>query len=378
MSAIEPFSLAIPDETITDLHRRLDAVRWPEKELVPDWSQGVPLAQMKALISHWRKNYDWRRCEKMLNGFSQFKTTIDGVGIHFLHIRSPNPNALPLIMTHGWPGSVIEFHKVIGPLTDPVRYGGNPADAFHLVIPSIPGYGFSDKPTETGWKVQKIAQTWGKLMERLGYSRYVAQGGDWGSLITTFMGVQKPKGLAAIHTNLPVVLPLPPYENLSAEEAAMMARLEYYARWDGGYSDEQASRPQTLGYSLADSPVGQAAWIYEKFWSWCDCNGDPTNVLTRDEMLDNIMLYWLSNSGASSARLYWESFHGVFVATKVDLPVGCSIFPKDIYKAPRSWADKCYPNLIHWNELDTGGHFAAFEQPKLFTEELRTCFRKIR
>lgn len=378
MSQIEPFKIAIPDEAITDLHRRLDAVRWPDKEVVPDWSQGVPLAQMRALAAYWRNEYDWRRCEAALNALGQYKTTIDGLSIHFLHIRSPNPNALPLIMTHGWPGSVIEFLKVIGPLSDPAAHGGDPADAFHLVIPSMPGYAFSEAPKSTGWGVERTAELWAKLMDRLGYTRFVAQGGDWGSVVTTMMGVQRPKGLAAIHVNMPIVLPLPPFENLSPEEADMIAAIEHYNRWDSGYSTEQASRPQTIGYSLADSPIGQAAWIYEKFWKWSDCNGDPTNALTRDEMLDNIMLYWLTNTGASSARLYWESYHGVFFAKQLDLPVGCSIFAKEIYRAPRSWADKCMSNIIHWNELDKGGHFAAFEQPALFVDEVRTCFRKIR
>ena len=377
MSDVEPFKLAIPEDAISDLHRRLDAVRWPDKEVVADWSQGVPLAQMQALVAHWRHKYDWRRCEATLNGIGQFKTTIDGMAIHFLHVRSPNPNAIPLLITHGWPGSVIEFLKVIGPLTDPAAHGGNPSDAFHLVIPSMPGYGFSDKPKAAGWGAKNTAALWVKLMERLGYKNYVAQGGDWGAAVTTILAAMKPKGLLAAHVNMPLVLPPPPYENLSPAEAAMLAAFEDYNRWDAGYSTQQASRPQTLGYSLADSPVGQAAWIYEKFWRWCDCDGDPTSVLTYDEMLDDIMLYWLPNTGASSARLYWESFHGGFVAVKVDIPMGCSIF-KDIYRAPRSWAEKCMSNLIHWNELDKGGHFAAFEQPASFVDELRTCFRKVR
>jgi len=378
MSLIEPFTLAMTDDVLADLRGRLDAVRWPDKEPVGDWSQGVPLAQMKRLISYWRETYDWRRCEAMLNGFGQYRTVIDGLGIHFLHIRSPNPDALPMLMTHGWPGSVLEFCKMIGPLTDPARYGGNSGDAFHLVLPSLPGFGFSDKPAETGWTLERIVAAWPILMKRIGYTRYVAQGGDWGALITSMLGAQRAEGLAAIHVNLPVVLPEGPYENLSADEAAMMAAMEHFVRWEAGASVLQASRPQTIGYALADSPVGQAAWIYEKFWAWTDCDGDPTNILTLDEMLDNITLYWLTNTAASSAQLDWESYHGAFMAKTIEIPTGCSIFPKELYRAPRSWADRCLLNIIHWNELDKGGHFAAFEQPAIFVDELRTCFRKIR
>jgi pimeloyl-ACP methyl ester carboxylesterase len=376
--AITPFTLAIPQGELDDLKRRLAATRFPERETVDDWSQGAPLSHVRALVDHWRDGYDWRRCEAMLNGFGQYKTEIDGLGIHFLHIRSPHAGALPLVLSHGWPGSVIEFHKVIGPLTDPVAHGGKAEDAFDLVIPSLPGFGFSDKPGRTGWGVLRIAKAWALLMQRLGYQRYVAQGGDWGAAITTGMGVIRPAALAAIHVNLPLVMPEGPYENLTEGEAAMLAQMQYYDQWDSGYSKQQMTRPQTVGYGLADSPAGQAAWIYEKFWAWTDCQGDPLNALGRDEMLDNIMLYWLPNTAASSARLYWESFAGGFGATKLNLPVGCSIYPKEIYRAPRSWAERCISNLIHWNELDRGGHFAAFEQPELFVRELRDCFRKIR
>jgi pimeloyl-ACP methyl ester carboxylesterase len=376
--AIRPFIIDIQQEQLEDLRRRLDMTRWPEAETVHDWSQGVPLTEARKLVDYWRTTYDWRRCEASLNRYPQFLTEIDGLDIHFLHIRSPNPDAMPLILTHGWPGSVIEFLKCIAPLTDPASHGGNAADAFHLVIPSLPGYGFSAKPADTGWKVQRIARAWHTLMTRLGYNRYVAQGGDWGSAVTTAMGMQQPEGLAAIHINMPIVLPEGPYDNASPAELAMLEAMAYYARWDGGYSDQQASRPQTLGYGLADSPAGQAMWIYEKFWSWADCGGDPLNALTYDEMLDNIMLYWLPNTGASSARLYWESFHGGFGAAELHIPTGCSVFPKDIYAAPRSWAERCIHNLIHWNELEKGGHFAAFEQPELFVNEIRTAFRSIR
>ena len=376
--AIRPFTIDIAEEQLEDLRWRLDLTRWPEAETVQDWSQGVPLAEARKLVDHWRNRYDWRRCEAALNRYPQFLTEIDGLDIHFLHVRSPNPDALPLILTHGWPGSVIEFMKCIGPLSDPAAHGGNPADAFHLVIPSLPGYGFSGKPKETGWKVQRIARAWHTLMTRLGYDRYVAQGGDWGAAVTTAMGMQRPEGLAAIHVNMPIVLPDGPYDDASPAELAMLEAMTYYARWDGGYSDQQASRPQTLGYGLADSPAGQAAWIYEKFWSWTDCSGDPLNALSYDEMLDNIMLYWLPNTGTSSARLYWESFHGGFGAAELHIPTACSVFPKDIYAAPRSWAERCMHNLIYWNELDKGGHFAAFEQPELFVDELRKAFRSMR
>lgn len=376
--AISPFTIAIAEEQLEDLRRRLDMTRWPDAETVDDWSQGAPLAEIRKLVDYWRNDYDWRRCEAALNAHPQFHTAIDGVDIHFLHVRSPNPDAMPLILTHGWPGSVIEFMKCIGPLSDPAAHGGKAADAFHLVIPSLPGYGFSGKPTETGWTVPRIARAWHTLMGRLGYDRYVAQGGDWGAAVTTAMGMQRPQGLAAIHVNMPLVLPEGPYDDASPAERAMLEAMAHYARWDGGYSDQQSTRPQTLGYGLADSPAGQAAWIYEKFWSWADCDGDPLNALSHDEMLDNIMLYWLPNTGTSSARLYWESFDGGFGAAELHLPTACSIFPRDIYAAPRSWAERCIHDLIYWNELDKGGHFAAFEQPELFVEELRKAFVSIR
>jgi pimeloyl-ACP methyl ester carboxylesterase len=375
---VTPFVLDIEQSRLDDLRRRLDNTRWPDPEPVQDWSQGAPLAKVQALVEYWRTDYDWRRCEAALNACGQFITEIDGLGIHFLHLRSRHAQALPLILSHGWPGSVIEFIKCIGPLIDPTAHGGDAADAFHLVIPSLPGYGFSGKPRDTGWNVRRIGQAWDVLMQRLGYGRYVAQGGDWGAAITTAMGVARPPGLAAIHVNLPLVRPRQPGENLSAGEASMLERLAHYARWDSGYSTQQSSRPQTLGYGLADSPAGQAAWIYEKFHAWTDNRGAPEDVFSYDDMLDNIMLYWLPNTGTSSARLYWESFHGAFRAVELNLPTGCSIFPKDIYAAPRSWAQRCIHDLIYWNELDRGGHFAAFEQPALFVEEVRKCFRLVR
>ena len=376
-ATIEAFQLAIPDSQLEDLQRRLDATRWPEHEVVEDWSQGVPLAKIRALVDYWRTSYDWRRCEAMLNGFGQFHTRIDGLDIHFLHVRSPHANALPMLLTHGWPGSVVEFHKVIGPLTDPVAHGGRAEDAFHLIIPSLPGYGFSGKPSQTGWGVERIATAWAELMRRLGYARYVAQGGDWGATVTTTLGRMRPEGLAGIHLNMPIVTPDPPYENLNdTEKAALAVSADYWAQ-EAGYAKQQSTRPQTLGYALTDSPVGQAAWIYEKLRAWSDCDGDPLSVFSRDEILDNIMLYWLPGTAASSARLYWESLDS-FRTTRIEIPVGCSNFPKELLRAPRSWADHCYANIIHWNDLDRGGHFAAFEQPALFVDELRNCFAAIR
>jgi pimeloyl-ACP methyl ester carboxylesterase len=376
--AIEPFTIAIAQSQLDDLKQRLSATRWPEKEPVGDWTQGAPLEHVRALCDHWLNRYDWRRCEEKLNGFGQFKTTIDGLDINFIHKRSPNPNALPLIITHGWPGSVIEFHKIIGPLADPAAHGGDPADAFHVVAPSLPGYGFSGKPTETGWGVGKIGEAWITLMRRLGYTRFVAQGGDWGSAVTTAIGASKAPEVAGVHLNMVIAQPAPEdMDNLTDKEKAAIASMEYYGRWGNGYSTQQATRPQTLAYSLVDSPVGQAAWIYEKFYEWTDCKGDPRNVLTLDEMLDNIMLYWLPGAGGSSGRLYWESFRG-FGAGEIDVPVGASIFPKEIFAASRRWAERRYKKLIYFNELDVGGHFAAFEQPEIFVGELRNAFRSLR
>jgi pimeloyl-ACP methyl ester carboxylesterase len=334
---------------------------------------------VRSLCDHWRGGYDWRRCEARLNGLGQFNTEIDGLNIHFLHVRWPHPDALPLVITHGWPGSVMEFMKVIGPLTDPTAHGGSAADAFHVVAPSLPGYGFSDKPAKAGWGVPRIAGAWITLMERLGYDRWVAQGGDWGSAVTTAIGVARPPACAAIHVNMPLAFPTDAADRAdpTPREQAALAAMAYYQEKDSGYSKEQSTRPQTLGYGLVDSPAGQAAWIYEKYWAWTDHKGTPEDALTPDEMLDNIMLYWLPRAGASSARLYWESF-GAFASTQLDLPVGVSIYPKEIFRPSRRWAEKKMSNIIHWNELDKGGHFAAWEQPDLFVQEIRDCFRKVR
>ncbi len=376
--AITPFKIAIDQTQLDDLKRRLAATRWPDKETPNDWSQGIPLSYVKELCNYWEKDYDWRARETLLNRFPQFRTTIDGVGIHFIHVRSPHANALPLVMTHGWPGSIVEFQKVIEPLTDPTKHGGQASDAFHVVCPSLPGYGFSDKPTATGWNVEKIGRAWSELMPRLGYKKYVAQGGDWGAIVTTAIGLNDTANCLGIHLNMPIVTPDPSTMNdLTEREKSALAGMQHYADWDSGYSKQQSTRPQTLGYGLADSPSGQAAWIVEKFWSWMDCDGHPENVASRDELLDNVMLYWLPDTAASSARLYWESFNKVS-RDPVKIPTGCSIFPKEIFRCSRRWAEKRFEKLVHWNDLDKGGHFAAFEQPATFINEVRTCFRHMR
>jgi pimeloyl-ACP methyl ester carboxylesterase len=374
MSSVLKIHLSIPEEELNALRRRISGTRWPEAQTVTDWSQGVPLARMRALAEHWVSAYDWRRCEAMLNRFGLYATEIDGLLIQFLHVRSERPHALPLLLTHGWPGSIIEFHKVIEPLAT----GADGQIAFDLVVPCLPGYGFSQKPDKPGWTVERIAQAWITLMARLGYERYVAQGGDWGAAVSIAMGKLAPAQLAGIHLNMPLVIPRTAERgNPSTAEQAALKALELYTRDEAAYARLQATRPQTIGYGLVDSPIAQAAWIYEKFYAWSDCNADPDSLFTRDALLDNIMLYWLSGTGASSARLYWESFREAFAPTVLELPVGCSIFPKEIIPAPRRWAQRFYRNLIHWNELERGGHFAAFEQPELFVQELRQCFSRL-
>lgn len=375
--AIDPFELKVPSAAIDDLHNRLKSARWPERETVDDWSQGAPLGKVRALVDYWLHQYDWRRCEAMLNGFGQFRTTIDGLGFHFLHVRSPHADAMPLLLTHGWPGSVLEFSKVVGPLTDPCRYGGKAEDAFHVVIPSLPGYGFSDKPTETGWGAYRIATALVTLMERLGYARWVAQGGDWGALITSLIGAQGPESCAGIHVNMPLFSAPTAEHPASAEELAVLAELEQFRIRESGYARQQGTKPQTIGYALVDSPVGQAAWIYEKYCVWSDCDGVPENVYSYDEMLDNIMLYWLPGNGASAGRLYWESLRD-YNLPPVHLPMGGSYFPKDIVRPCRPAQERHYRNIIYWNELDVGGHFAAFEKPAIFVDELRACFGILR
>ncbi|MCP5178796.1 MAG: alpha/beta fold hydrolase [Pseudomonadales bacterium] len=376
MTSIRPFTIEVSDEAIADLRARLARTRFPDRETPDDWSQGTPLAYMQELVRYWLHDYDHKRLANRLNAWPNFITEVDGLDIHFLHVRSSHANARPLVLTHGWPGSVVEFLKVIEPLTQPEKHGGSPADAFHLVMPSLAGYGWSGKPTAPGWGVQKMGSAWGKLMARLGYDSYFAQGGDWGAIVTSHVALQNPGHCKAIHLNMIVAPPDPATMNdLTPLEQSALAGLKHYQDVDSGYSKEQGTRPQTVGYGLVDSPAGLLGWIMEKFWAWTDCNGHPENVLTRDEMLDNIMVYWLNAAGASSARLYWESFGAGFADT-VNTPMGGSVFPKEIFRASKRWAQQRYPNIIYWNELDAGGHFAAFEQPGQFVTEVRNCFRE--
>ena len=377
-NSIRPFEISISEDVLNDLQRRLQNTRWPEKETVNDWSQGIPLAYTQEVADYWLNHYDWRAREQLLNKYPQFTTELNGLNIHFIHARSNYPEARPLLMTHGWPGSVVEFQKVIGPLIDPVAHGGDAADAFHVICPSLPGYGFSDKPTNTGWSVEKIAKTWNQLMIRLGYDTFFAQGGDWGSIITTAIGLQNLGNCQAIHINMVMVEPDPAtMDDLTSLEQRALAGIKYYHEHDSGYSKQHSTRPQTVGYGLSDSPVGQMAWILEKHWAWMDCNGHPGNVLSKDELLDNIMLYWCTASAASSARLYWESFNNISL-DEVTLSTGCSVYPHEIFQASRRWAERRFKNIIHWNELDKGGHFAAFEVPETFIREVRSCFRSLR
>jgi pimeloyl-ACP methyl ester carboxylesterase len=382
---VTEFHLDVPETELEDVRTRLRNARWAEPETVEDWSQGVPVAYLRDLCRYWADVYDWRATQARLSELPQFRTVIDGLGIHFVHVRSPQADALPLVITHGWPGSIVEFLKVIGPLSDPTAHGGDAADAFHVVCPSLPGFGFSDKPVRPGWGIERIAAAWTVLMARLGYERYGAQGSDWGTSISALIGRRDPQHVAGIHLTPPLAPPDPAtFEDLTEWEQAALASLERAAEWDSGYSREHATRPQTIGYALVDSPVALAAWIVEKFWAWTDCDGHPENVLTRDELLDNLMLYWLPRTGASSARLYWESIRqvdawisGADVDT-VDVPTGCSIFPKELQRPSRRWAERRFLDIRYWNEPERGGHFAAFEQPELFVEEVRASFRLVR
>jgi pimeloyl-ACP methyl ester carboxylesterase len=389
--AVRPFRVNVPDAALADLRRRVQATRWPDRETVTDRSQGAQLAKIQALVQYWATEYDWRKAEAKLNALPQFVTNIDGVDIHFIHVRSRHPNALPLIVTHGWPGSVFEFLKVIAPLTDPTTHGGRAEDGFDLVVPSMPGYGFSGTPQVTGWNPDRIARAWDQLMKRLGYERYVSQGGDWGAIITDLMARQAPPGLLGIHVNYAPRTTVPPEiakvlasggpapAGLSVEEKVALDGLDAFYKKGFGYNLMQGTRPQTLGYSLADSPVGLAAWIYDKFAEWTDSGGEPEKALTRDEMLDNITLYWLTNTGTSSARLYWDNYYAnKFKAVDTSIPVGVTVFPGEIYRVPRSWADRAYHNLIYFNVVDKGGHFAAWEQPQVFAAELRAAFKSLR
>ena len=395
-AAVRPFRIDVPEEDLVDLRRRIAATQWPEKETVDDSSQGVQLATMQELARYWATDYDWHKVEAKLNALPQFMTEIDGLDIHFVHVRSEHEDALPLIVNHGWPGSIIEQLKIIEPLTNPTAHGASASDAFHVVIPSMPGYGFSGKPTTTGWGPEHMGRAWAQLMKRLGYRRYVAQGGDWGAFVVDQMSLQAPTGLLAIHTNMPATVPAdvdkalqagdPPPSSLSAEERRAYEQLERTFK-QVDYARYMAARPQTL-YGIADSPVGLAAWLLDHN----DADGQPaaavasalkrttsaTGELTREEILDNITLYWLTNTGVSASRLYWEYKGGFFNAKGVSIPVAVSVFPGEQYEAPRSWAEKAYPKLIYFNEVDRGGHFAAWEQPGPFSEEIRAAFRSLR
>jgi pimeloyl-ACP methyl ester carboxylesterase len=390
-AAIRPFSFRAPDAALADLRRRIIATRWPDRETVSDASQGVQLATMRQLADYWASGHDWRRFEARLSSLPQFITEIDGVDIHFIHVRSRHAHALPLIVTHGWPGSIIEQMKIIGPLTDPTAHGGGAPDAFDLVIPSLPGYGFSGKPTATGWDPIRIASAWIVLMQRLGYTRYVAQGGDWGNAVTEQMALQRPPGLIGIHTNMPATVPDdiaralqygdPPPAGLSADERRAWDQLAFFYKHGLGYAQEMANRPQTL-YALTDSPIGLAAWMLDHDAASqaliARVFAGQTEGLTRDDILDNVTLYWLTNTAVSSARLYWESKLAFFAPKGVPIPTAVSAYPDEIYTAPRSWTQKAYPKLIYYNQLPKGGHFAAWEQPVLFTAELRAAFRPLR
>jgi pimeloyl-ACP methyl ester carboxylesterase len=390
--AIRPFKIHVTDEAIADLRRRIVATRWPDKETVADDSQGVRLAKIQPLVRYWGTAYDWRKAEARLNALPQFVTSIDGLDIQFVHVRSRHANALPLIMTHGWPGSVLELVKVIAPLTDPTAYGGRAEDAFHLVLPTYPGYGWSGKPTAKGWGPDHVARAWDTLMQRLGYSRYVSQGGDWGAIISEVMAVQAPPGLLGIHINMPGTVPpaivqqvrtrVPVPASFSDVEKAAYASLDIFYNKGFGYAEMMNTRPQTLGYALADSPVAMAAFFYDKFATWTHSGGEPEKVLTRDEMLDDISLYWFTNTGTSSSRSYWDAAQGgggPFTAIDIPkVPVAVTVFPGEIYRAPRSWGEKNFHKLIYWNEVDKGGHFAAWEQPQLFSAELRAAFKSLR
>ncbi len=380
MNDVRPFRFDVAEKELDDLRRRLQATRWPERETPDDWSQGIPLDYMREVCAYWATDYDWRRCEAALNARPQFITEIDGLDIQFMHIRSPHAEARPLVMTHGWPGSVLEFMKVVGPLTDPERHGGRAEDAFHLVCPTLPGFGYSGKPTAPGWNLDRIARAWTELMKRLGYDHYLAQGGDWGAAVTLAIAVSETENCQAIHTNMPLLSPSAAVmKDLTDFEQNAIAGTQYYWDWESGYSTEQSTRPQTIGYALVDSPVGQAAWILEKFRAWTDCDGHPENVITRDELLDNVMLYWLPAAGASSARMYWESF-SVLKADKpkIHIPVGVSIYPHEIFRSSKRWCEERFTKLVHYRQLDRGGHFAAFEQPELFVQEVRESFAACR
>jgi pimeloyl-ACP methyl ester carboxylesterase len=390
-TTVRPFHVNVPEADLIELRTRIDATRWPERETVADASQGVQLATMLELARYWATQHDWRTCEARLNSLPQFLTEIDGLDIHFIHVRSKHEDALPLIVTHGWPGSVVEQLKIIDPLTDPTAHGGSASDAFHLVVPSLPGHGFSGKPTAPGWDPVRIARAWAVLMERLGYTRFVAQGGDWGNAVTEQMALQTPPGLVGIHTNMPATIPedvatalqygAPPPSGLSAEEQRAWDQLDHFYKHGLAYSQEMGNRPQTL-YAIADSPIGLAAWMLDhdaaSYALIARVFGGYSEGLSRDDVLDNCTLYWVTNTAVSSARLYWESKLAFFAPKHVPIPTAVSVFPDEIYAAPRSWTERAYPNLIYFNRVARGGHFAAWEQPQLFCDEVRAAFRSLR
>jgi len=391
--SIRPYRIHVDEAQLADLKKRIAATRWPDKETVHDVSQGVQLAQVQALVKYWGSGYDWRKAEAKLNALPEFITRIDGVDIQFIHVRSPNPNAMPLLLTPGWPGSQFELLKTIGPLTDPVAYGGKVEDSFDVIIPSIPGHGFSGKPTELGWGPDRVAKAWDVLIKRLGYTHYVSQGGDHGSVISDALGRLNPPGLLGIHLNMPATIPPelvkpinsgdPAPDGLTEPERKAFDSLSTFFGRNAAYGAMMVTRPQTIGYLLADSPTGTAAWMYEKIAAWTDSDGQPERVLTRDEMLDDISLYWLTNAGASSSRFYWENNNNNFSAAaqntaSIKVPVAITVFPHEIYQAPKSWAQRAYPSLSYYNQVNKGGHFASWEQPQLFSEELREAFRPLR
>jgi pimeloyl-ACP methyl ester carboxylesterase len=384
---LAPLTIGVAEEALDDLRRRLTRARWPEPATVADWSQGVPVDWLRDLCEYWAHRYDWRRLETRLNALPQFTTELDGVDVHFVHLRSPHPDALPLILTHGWPGSVVEFLDVLDPLVDPVAHGGDPGDAFDVVCPSLPGFGFSAKPAEPGWGPARIARAWSVLMTRLGYKRFGAQGGDWGSAVTTALAAQQPERLVGIHLNFvpPGTRDQSTTDDLTDFERQSLADIGYHLEWGSGYALQQATRPQTLAYGLADSPVGQCAWIAEKYWAWTDHDGDPLDALSRDQMLDNISVYWHTSTAASSARIYWEdgfarpSGRGARRQPEpLAVPVGVSVFPREIFRPSRRWCERSYPDLRFYDQPDRGGHFAAFEQPELFVDQVRRAFRSMR
>ncbi|HEX4107494.1 MAG TPA: epoxide hydrolase [Solirubrobacteraceae bacterium] len=381
VSDITPFRVAVPDADLQDLRERLARTRWPERETVTDWSQGIPLDYVREVCDYWAREYDWRRFEAQLNGYEQGLTNIDGVDIHFLHAPSAEPDARPLIITHGWPGSVAEYIDAIEPLRDPPAHGGERSDAYHVVVPSLPGYGFSGKPAEPGWGIPRIAAAWTELMRRLGYERFLAQGGDWGSLVTTHMGHSQTHAVEGIHINMAICSPqaLLALGEPTERETRQLGNFTTYLEWENGYSQEQSTRPQTLGYGLTDSPAGQCAWILEKFKAWTDCDGHPENVIGRDKLLDNITLYWLTATAASSARLYWESYKAVLGDfTEVTAPAAYACFPHDLFTFTERWARTRYTDLRYYSEPERGGHFAALEQPERFVAEVRAGLRAVR